>query len=98
MESLQNPSKSLHIIYVWYIFVLSRIIYMEQKISQIKRVKSYIATLREFAVGETKYYKPVDTDYTGFHNARKRLAERNEGKFALSWCDDKTYFKVIRLE
>ena len=44
------------------------IIYMDVKVSQIKRVKSYMATLRDFDVGDTKYYKPVDTDYNGFHN------------------------------
>ena len=72
---------------------------MEIQVSKIKRVKSYVATLREFKVGETKYFKPIDTDYTGFHNARKRLAEKEQGRFSLNWYDDKKEFFVItRLE
>lgn len=74
------------------------IIYMDVKVSQIKRVKSYMATLRDFGVGDTKYYKPVDTDYNGFHNARKRLEEQNAGKFTLGWCEDKKYFMITRNE
>lgn len=71
---------------------------MEIKISQVKRVKSYIATLREFDLGETKYYKPIDTDYNGFHNARKRLEEQKAGKFTLGWCEDRKYFMITRNE
>ena len=71
---------------------------MEIKVSEVKMVKSYVATLREFDLGETKYYLPIATDYNGFHNARKRLEERNVAKFTLSWSKDKKYFKVTRDE
>ena len=46
---------------------------MEIKVSQIKTVKCYIDTLRDFKVGEEKYFKLVNTDYIAFHNARRRL-------------------------
>lgn len=71
---------------------------MSMQVSKIKRIKSYIETLRGFDVGDTKYYELVDTDYTGFHNARKRLEEQNAGKFTLGWCEDKKYFMITRNE
>ena len=71
---------------------------MEVKVSHVKLVKSYVATLREFNVCETKYYRPTATDYNGFHNARKRLEEQNAGKFTLGWSEDKKYFTVTRNE
>ena len=71
---------------------------MEIKVSEVKMVKCYVATLREFDLGETKYYQPIATDYNGFHNARKRLEERNVAKFTLSWSNDKKYLKVTRDE
>lgn len=68
--------------------------------SQIKRVKSYIDTLREFGLGETKYYKLVNTDYTGFHNARKRLQDKNAGRFSFGRYEEngKKYFRITRDE
>ena len=76
------------------------IIYMEIKISKIKTVKSYIDTLRAFALGETKYYELVHTDYTGFHNARKRLQDRNAGHFSFKQYEEngKKYFMITRNE
>ena len=73
---------------------------MEIKISKIKTVKSYIDTLRAFALGETKYYELVHTDYTGFHNARKRLQDRNAGHFSFKQYEEngKKYFMITRNE
>lgn len=74
------------------------IIYMEIKVSKIKTVKSYIDTLRAFALGETKYYELVHTDYTGFHNARKRLQDKKVGQFSFKQYEEngKKYFMITR--
>ena len=76
------------------------IIYMEIKVSKIKTVKSYIDTLRSFALGETKYYELVHTDYTGFHNARKRLQDKKAGPFSFKQYEEngKKYFMITRNE
>lgn len=70
------------------------------QLSKIKRVKSYIETLRDFTVGDTKYYELVNTDYTGFHNARKRLQDRNVGRFSFKQYQEngKKYFMITRDE
>ena len=72
------------------------IIYMEIKVSKIKTVKSYMTTLREFNVGDTKYYKTFHTDYNGYHNARMRLENQNAWNFTLGWCKDKKHFMITR--
>ncbi|MBQ7856218.1 MAG: hypothetical protein IJ348_03765 [Alistipes sp.] len=73
---------------------------MSIEVSQIKRVKSYVDTLREFALGETRYYKLVNTDYTGFHNARKRLQDKKAGQFSFKQYEEngKKYFMITRNE
>lgn len=73
---------------------------MEIKVSQIKTVKCYIDTLRDFRVGEEKYFKLVDTDYTAFHNARRRLHERKAGVYTFEKFENegKRYFKITRTE
>lgn len=70
------------------------------QVSKIKRVKSYIETLRGFDVGDTKYYELVDTDYTGFHNARKRLQDKKVGQFSFKQYEKngKKYFMITRNE
>lgn len=70
------------------------------QVSKIKRVKSYIETLRGFDVGDTKYYELVDTDYTGFHNARKRLQDKKVGQFSFKKYEEngKKYFMITRNE
>lgn len=70
------------------------------QVSKIKRVKSYVETLRAFALGETKYYELVHTDYTGFHNARKRLQDKKLGQFSFKQCEEngKKYFMITRNE
>ena len=54
--------------------------------------------LLEIKKGDTKYYELAGTDYTGFHNARKRLEDQNAGKFSLGWSEDKKYFMITRNE
>jgi len=73
---------------------------MEIKVSQIKTVKCYIDTLRDFRVGEEKYFKLVDTDYTAFHNARRRLHERKSGVYTFEKFENegKRYFRITRTE
>ena len=68
------------------------------QVSKIKRVKSYVETLRDFAIGDTKYYELVDTDYTGFHNARKRLQDKKAGQFSFKQYEEnsKKYFMITR--
>ena len=67
-------------------------------VSEVKRItiKSYVETLLEIKKGDTKYYELTGTDYTGFHNARKRLEDQNVGKFSLGWSEDKKYFMIKR--
>ena len=73
---------------------------MEIKVSKIKTVKSYVDTLRAIALGETKYYELVHTDYTGFHNARKRLQDKKLGQFSFKQYEEngKKYFMITRNE
>lgn len=73
---------------------------MEIKVSQIKTVKCYIDTLRDFKVGEEKYFKLVNTDYIAFHNARRRLNERKAGAYTFEKIETegKRYFKITRTE
>ena len=74
--------------------------FISMQVSKIKRVKSYIETLRGFDVGDTKYYELVDTDYTGFHNARKRLQDKKVGQFSFKQYEEngKKYFMITRNE
>ena len=76
--------------------------FMSMVISEVKtiEVKSYIETLRDFAVGDTKCYELVHTDYTGFHNARKRLQDKKVGQFSFKQYEEngKKYFMVTRNE
>ena len=74
--------------------------FMSMVVSEVKRitVKSYVETLLEIKKGDTKYYELTGTDYTGFHNARKRLEDQNAGKFSLGWSEDKKYFMITRNE
>lgn len=74
--------------------------FISMQVSEIKRVKSYIETLRDFDVGDTKYYELVDTDYTGFHNARKRLQDKKVGQFSFKQYEEngKKYFMITRNE
>jgi len=75
---------------------------MSMVISEVKtiEVKSYIETLRDFAVGDTKCYELVHTDYTGFHNARKRLQDKKVGQFSFKQYEEngKKYFMITRNE
>ncbi len=73
---------------------------MSIKPSKIKTVKSYIDTLRSFSTGEVRYFLLVDTDYTGFHNAKKRIKDSYQWEFDFSSenIDDKKYFKVKRIK
>lgn len=70
------------------------------KVSKIKTIKSYIGTLREFKVGETKYYKLVNTDYTGFYMARKRLQDNKIAQFSFDRHEEggERYFTITREE
>lgn len=74
--------------------------FMSMQVSKIKRVKSYVETLRGFDVGDTKYFELVDTDYTGFHNARKRLQDKKVGQFSFKQYEEngKKYFMITRNE
>ncbi len=59
-----------------------------------------MTTLRSFSVGDERYYRLEGTDYMGFHNARKRLTERNTALFSfenIETPDDKL-FKITRTE
>lgn len=68
------------------------------QVSEIKRVKSYVETLRSLNVGDTRYYELVDTDYAGFHNARKRLQDKKAGQFSFKQYEEngKKYFMITR--
>lgn len=39
-------------------------------------IESYIETLRLIEVGETRYFRLIGTVYSGFHNAKTRLAKK----------------------
>ena len=92
-------------LYKIFVYLLSMIYlciiidnFISMQVSKIKRVKSYIETLRGFDVGDTKYYELVDTDYTGFHNARKRLQDKKVGQFSFKQYEEngKKYFMITR--
>lgn len=70
------------------------------RISQILTVKSYMETLRSFSKGETRYYELAHTDYTGFHNARKRLQDSKRGLFTFEkqYDGERKLFKITRAE
>ena len=71
---------------------------MNIKVSHVKTIKSYVKTLRSFALGDTRYYALEGTDYTGFHNARRRLVEGGSADFSFESVEtpDRTLFKVVR--
>ena len=73
---------------------------MKIKASKIVTVKSYIDTLRSFSSGETRHYILVDTDYTGFHNARKRLKDGLLWEFEMKSLvvNCKKYFEIKRIK
>lgn len=70
------------------------------KLSYVLTVKSYAETLRSFAVGETRFYELAHTDYTGFHNARKRLQDSKWGLFTFEkhYDSERKLFKITRTE
>lgn len=73
---------------------------MDIKLSKIKTVKSYIDTLKSFNIAEVRYFLLIDTDYTGFHNAKKRIKDSCEWDFDFSYeiVKDKKCFKIKRLK
>ena len=70
-------------------------------ISEIIRieVESYVDTLRQIEVGETRYFRLVGTVYTGFHNAKTRLSKKDfEFVFQRIKENDEHYLKVERIK
>lgn len=49
--------------------------------AKIVMIKSYVDTLRGFSEGDSHLYLLEGTDYTGFHNARKRLKDKQAWEF-----------------
>lgn len=70
------------------------------RLSHVLTVKSYAETLRSFSVGESRYYELAHTDYTGFHNARKRLQDSKLGLFTFEkhYEGERKLFKITRTE
>ena len=71
---------------------------MNIKVSHVKTIKSYVKTLRSFALGDTRYYALEGTDYTGFHNARRRLVAGGIADSSLESVEtpDRTLSKAVR--
>lgn len=60
-------------------------------------VKSYIDTLRQIEVGETRYFRLVGTAYSGFHNAKTRLSRKKiEFTFKQIIENDEECLEIIR--
>lgn len=54
---------------------------MSPTLAKIVMTKSYVDTLRGFSKGDSRTYLLEGTDYTGFHNARKRLKDKHAWEF-----------------
>jgi len=62
-------------------------------------VESYIETLRLIEVGETRYFRLIGTAYSGFHNAKTRLAKK-ELSFSFSTAQEgkEHYIEIKRIK
>lgn len=69
------------------------------KVSEIIQIDSYTDTLRQIEQGDTHYYRLVGTVYSGFHNAKTRLAKQGfEFIFKKMNENDEYYLEVKRIK
>ena len=69
--------------------------------SEIEKItiESYVETLRVIKVGQTRYFRLVGKTYSGFHNAKTRLAKKGWGfNFSTAQGEKEEYIEIKRIK